>query len=330
MERGLISVIVPVYNLEDYVGKAIESLQEQVYKNIEIIIVDDGSTDGTGDIIDEYEKRDKRIVVVHKQNGGVTSARLKGVEIARGEWIGFVDGDDIVESNMYQQLIDNANKYNAQISHCGYQMIFGDGRVHYFHNSGQIIEQNKIKGILDLLEGKMVEPGLGNKIYKKELFQKIIEQQLMNCDVKINEDLLMNYYLFKDANKSVFHDICPYHYIIRNGSASRRQINANRIYDPIKVKKIILEDNFQEVKNEARKAYISTLIDIYNSIIIAKDSRLQKDKMKIISFIQESKLELCLLSVRRKIMGWMILTIPSFYDCIYRVYEKYFQKKKYN
>ena len=122
-QHELISVIVPAYNIEDYLQKCLESILAQSYKNIEIIIVDDGSADKTGEIVDQYTTQyPNKIKSLHLQNGGVLNARLKGIEIASGEWIGFVDGDDEIESDMYERLIKNAYVYGADISHCGYHL----------------------------------------------------------------------------------------------------------------------------------------------------------------------------------------------------------------
>ena len=108
MERknGLISVIVPVYNVESYLEKCIDSIIHQTYKNLEIILVDDGSTDNSGKICDVYKEKDSRIKVIHKQNRGLSSARNCGLEIAKGEYIGFVDGDDYIAEDMYALLKD--------------------------------------------------------------------------------------------------------------------------------------------------------------------------------------------------------------------------------
>ena len=121
----------------NYIGRCLDSILAQTHKRIEIIIVDDGSTDGTGIIIDQYASIDQRIIPIHKENGGVTSARIDGIKKASGEYLGFVDGDDYIEPEMFEKLLDNAIKYDADISHCGYQMVF-PGRVEYYYNTGRI------------------------------------------------------------------------------------------------------------------------------------------------------------------------------------------------
>ena len=129
-----ISIIVPAYNIAAWLPRCLDSILGQTYQNLEVIVVDDGSTDHTGDILERYAAMDARIRPLRKANGGVTSARLEGIRYADGEWIGFVDGDDEIEPDMYERLMGNALKYSADISHCGYQMVFSDGRINYFIN----------------------------------------------------------------------------------------------------------------------------------------------------------------------------------------------------
>ena len=188
MDEKLVSVIIPAYNIEDYIGRCLDSIISQTYKNLEIIVVDDGSRDHTGEILDNYAKKDRRIKVIHKENGGVSSARNKGIEAAEGDYIGFIDGDDLIESEMYKTLVDLLEEENADIAHCGYQMVFPD-RVDYYHNTGKKKIQTTEEGLKDLLSGEMIEPGLVNKLYKKEL----IKNCRLDETVKINEDLLMNF-----------------------------------------------------------------------------------------------------------------------------------------
>ena len=190
-----ISIIIPAYNVGSLIERTIQSICNQTYQNLEIIIVDDGSTDNTPSIIDELAKKDERIKVIHKQNGGVTSARLCGIENATGEYIGFCDGDDLVEPEMYEVLLQNAKKYNADISHCGYQMVF-PSRIDLYYGTERLVEQDTVTGLNDLLSGAFVEPGLCNKLYNKSLLQSLLQSGEMDLSIIHLEDLLMIYYLF--------------------------------------------------------------------------------------------------------------------------------------
>lgn len=259
---GLLSIIIPAYNIESYIGRCLDSLLNQTYEDLEIIVVDDGSTDNTLSIIKEYCNKDDRITVIHKENEGVSVARLTGMKKAKGEYVGFVDGDDIVEQDMFEFLMNNAKKYNADISHCGYVMDFPDGHSDYYYNTGKIIVQNNQRGLKDLLEGKYIEPGLCNKIYKKKLIDSFISNQnIIDYTIKNLEDLLINYSLFKKSNIAIYEDQCKYHYMIRKGSAAMN-ISRNRIIDPIKVFRIILNDSkFNNyLYGIAYKRYIAILI----------------------------------------------------------------------
>ena len=205
----LISVVVPVYNVADDLPRCLDSILAQHYPNIEIITVNDGSSDQSGKVLDEYAQLHPCIHVVHQKNSGVTSARLRGVAKASGEWIEFVDGDDEIEPDMYERLLRNALEYDVEISHCGYQMIFADGRAHFFYNTGTLEKQDRMTALRELLSGKRIEPGLCNKLFRRDLFHGLLHNEMMPANIRINEDLLMNYYLFSNARQTVFHDWCP-------------------------------------------------------------------------------------------------------------------------
>lgn len=324
-----ISVIVPVYNIAAELKRCIDSILAQTYSNIEIIAIDDGSSDESGFILDEYENNYPNIHVFHKKNGGVTSARLRGIEEATGVWIGFVDGDDEIEPDMYERLIRNATRYKADISHCGYQMIFNDGRIHYFHNTGHIVEQDSTAALRELLSGAMIEPGLCNKLYRKTLFTGLFRNNTIPNDIKINEDLLMNYYLFSGVDKAVFEDWCPYHYIVRNDSASRVKLNHHRIYDPIRVKKMILKSVPDEIKMDARRALVSTCVYTYCSLVLEKDMDVKEAKRYVRAMLREHKDWCKLLAKRTYFLAKMIIQTPHLFKMVYPLFVRFFQTSKY-
>ena len=142
MEDYKVSVIVAAYNIQDYIVKCLESIENQTYKNLEVIIVDDGSSDNTGKLAEEFAENDNRFIIIHKENGGVSSARNRGIDIASGDFIGFVDGDDTIEVDMYEMLVNNAIKYDADISHCGYKVIENNKEI-LFYDTKQIIIQDR-------------------------------------------------------------------------------------------------------------------------------------------------------------------------------------------
>ena len=220
-----VSVVMPVYNVENYIEECLDSLINQTLKEIEIICVDDGSTDGTSQIIDEYVKKDSRIVAIHQKNAGLVAVRNRGIEIAKGDWIGFVDGDDAIDLDMYARLLSNALKYDADISHCGVRFCFPDGHEELHYGTGEVILQNNFDGVKDLLEGTLIEPGVWNKLYRASLMaDSCLDETILN-----NEDLLRNFVLFKRAKQSVFEDFCGYQYYQREGSMSKDESKALRI-----------------------------------------------------------------------------------------------------
>lgn len=321
----LISVIVPVYNVADDLPRCLDSILAQHYPNIEIITVNDGSSDHSGDVLGEYVQRYANIRVIHKENGGVTSARLRGVAEAFGEWIGFVDGDDEIEPDMYERLLDNALKYDAEISHCGYQMRFPDGRVNYFHNTRILEKQDKITALRELLSGERVEPGLCNKLFHKSLFEGLS----VPTEIRINEDLLMNFYLFSNAKQTVFDDWCPYHYIVRNTSASRAKLNNHKIYDPIRVKERIRQAAPDDIQEDAQRAYINTCINTYHTLMNA-GAEYRADLHQVHELIKREELSFPLLGKKRAMMARLIVDAPAVYRPIYSFYRRFFQKNVYS
>ena len=170
----LISIIVPIYRTEKYLKKCIESIQAQLYRNIEIILIDDGSPDECGNICDQFAKQDKRIRVYHIDNSGLSSARNYGIQRAHGEWIGFVDSDDWIEPNMYKNLYRNAIQYAADISTCGCYLEYRNKTV----LEKQDFTTRLYSTIIDLGKGYYEDKIIGNyawnKLYKRDVFNKVM------------------------------------------------------------------------------------------------------------------------------------------------------------
>lgn len=325
-----ISVVVPAYNNAPWLPRCLDSLLAQTYRKLEILVVDDGSTDDTQIVLDRYQRLDSRIHPIHQTNSGVTAARLHGIREATGEWIGFVDGDDAIEADMYEHLLRNALDHHAGISHCGYQMVFDDGRIHYFHNSGKLLQHDRDTALKELLSGTMIEPGLWNKLFRADLFQKLFESQALDTNIKINEDLLMNFILFSYTEQSVFEDFCPYHYIVRQNSASRQKLNPNRIYDPIRVKERILSVAPGSVIHAAQAAYLSTCINVYNSLVTANQPGLKNDCREVRNLILQHASWISQLSRKQQLLAGLIRYMPWAYPSIYGFYADHIMRKPYN
>lgn len=323
----LLSIIIPVYNIENYLEKCLDSVLNQTYNNLEIIAIDDGSDDASLNILKIYAKKDKRLIVIHKENEGVFLARLTGMKMCNGKYIGFVDGDDVVENGMFELLMSNAKKYNADISHCGYVMDFPDGHSDYYYNTGKKIFQNNLEGLKDLLEGKFVEPGLWNKIYKRKLIDKFISKQnVIDHTIKNLEDLLINYYLFKESNIAIYEDICMYHYTLRKSSAAT-SIKRNKFEDPIKVMKILMNnEKDRELYNIIYKRYIAALIvninqDIYKDISIKSRNILKKERKNYDKYQISKKYKLITIGICH--FGLLYKGIRRMYEKITKIDQKY-------
>ena len=211
-ENTLISVIVPVYNAEEWMRESLESIRAQSYKNLEVLLIDDGSTDGSGAICDEYAAMDGRFVAIHKENGGVSSARNVGLDRASGAWIGFVDPDDIARPELFARLLREAEASDSDIVACGFHR-FGEENNDRTFPAGRFDTR---EALLRMTLGEKLNVHLWNKIYRRELFDGILFPE-----GQISEDLLVMHRLFERAKQvSVIEDIL-YDYRVRGGSLSQ-------------------------------------------------------------------------------------------------------------
>ena len=218
-----ISVIVPVYNVEKFIRRCLDSIRNQTLKDLEIILVDDGSTDNSGVICDEYAKLDNRIIVIHKENGGLSSARNRGLDSASGEWIAFVDSDDYLEKNMYETLYKTAIDENVDICVCFFKYlttnntIFCDFTKEQLGIKGKYKTNNFLKLVYkdEYLNGVCVSAC--NKIYKKNIFNNL------RFKTKIYEDdELLNRLYLKDVEIYVTNEPL-YIYVENLNSLSHQQ-----------------------------------------------------------------------------------------------------------
>lgn len=208
----LISVIVPVYKVEQYLGRCIESIQNQTYRNLEIILVDDGSPDQCGQICDNYMQNDSRIRVIHKTNGGLSDARNAGIQIARGNYLGFIDSDDYIAPDMfahlYQLLVDN----KADISICSAVVVSEDGQAEF--TNGDLTKVLTGEDILSqMIYRNLFTVNTWNKLYKRNLFDNIRFPKGM-----LYEDLATTYKLMDISDCVVCSNAQKYAYVQRSGS----------------------------------------------------------------------------------------------------------------
>ncbi len=208
-----LSIIVPIYNVGDYLKKCIESVLAQSFSDFELILIDDGSTDQSGEICDAYAETDQRIKVIHKPNEGVSSARNTGIRAANGSYIGFVDPDDWISQEMYQTLYDLLQKTGSDIAICKFKREI-DGNIVEPEKIEPIIKElNHIEALNELFKGQLYRFSLCNKLFKKKCFEKISFPE-----GRIHEDLSTTYKLFARADKVVYTSYAGYIYVKREGS----------------------------------------------------------------------------------------------------------------
>ncbi|MDE5747204.1 MAG: glycosyltransferase, partial [Acetatifactor sp.] len=218
-QTPLISVIVPVYNIMDCLPRCVQSLREQSYGNLEILLVDDGSTDGTGQLCDRLAAQDERIRVLHKENGGTSSARNLGIEAARGEFLGFVDSDDYVEPDMYMQLYQAAEGREDWLVQVGRDEVDEQGRQ--LPSICEIPEREQTYSAVDFLWELLLHKG------DCSFCTKLVPRRLLGEDrfpeKQLNEDFHLMIRLLQRTEGVVSLPVCGYHVFYRLGSHTRKK-----------------------------------------------------------------------------------------------------------
>ena len=218
--NGLISVIVPVYNVEKYLANCLDSIINQTYKNLEILLIDDGSTDNSGKICDDYAKKDNRIKVIHKENGGLSSARNIGINNANGNYLSFIDSDDTINHEMMNNMLDSINKNNTDMAICKLNIIKDEVKTNEKIDINEKIEVITPNDVYDMLYNhKQAEMTSScNKIFKIELFDDIRYPL-----GEINEDDAILHLILDKVNIISYSNIPYYNYYQRTGSIMHKR-----------------------------------------------------------------------------------------------------------
>ncbi len=207
-ENYMISVIVPVYNTEKYIDECVESIVNQTYNNLEIILVDDGSTDSSPQMCDKWAEKDSRIKVIHKENGGTSTAKNLALNVASGDYVGFIDSDDFIDKDMFEMLISNALEYSAEISRCSYR----------FYEDGKFVDSNEEKDEIttytsaQIIDDLKYSGNLRSIACNKLFLRKAISDVRFNEKLYSGEDTVFVYQVYKNVNKVVCRDIAKYNY----------------------------------------------------------------------------------------------------------------------
>ena len=307
----LISVIVPVYKVEKYLDRCVESIVNQTYKNLEIILVDDGSPDNCGAMCDKWAEKDSRIKVIHKENGGLSDARNAGMNTATGDLMGFVDSDDYISPDMYQLLYENMLENNSDISACGIELIWeGKDFVQLLTPEVNIVlcKNDAVKAII---EESLLKQPVVSRLYKTSLIKNI-----KFPFGKHHEDVFWSYKAISKANNvSVFNKAC-YFYLQRNGSIMNTEYSLKRL-DALdaKVERVeYIMENIPELTYLAKKNLWFSCI--YSAQMLTRYCKedIQKTGLEIIKAI----LYKCPIEIRigknigMKQLVWLVMAKISF------------------
>lgn len=278
-QNVLVSVIVPVYNVEKYLIRCVESLLTQSYRNLEIILVNDGSQDNSGQICDSFKALDQRVVVVHKMNGGLSSARNAGLDTASGKYVSFIDGDDYITPTMIENMVRLMEEHNCQISITGrFDKYEATGKeIPHFQKESETFYTRE-EAVRELLLRKNIDVSVCDKIFISSLFDKI------RFPVgETNEDCAVVFDVFGNASRIVHTDSCDYYYCHRQGSISTT-MSAKAIDDMLKHSERVLElvrkdypSFIREAKTFLDVSYVIAYTNMAKKTVVYKSS-LQPDK----------------------------------------------------
>lgn len=280
----LISVIIPVYNVEKYLKRCMDSVLNQTYTNLDIVLVDDGSTDKSGDLCDEYQQIDSRVRVIHKKNGGLSDARNIGIENARGEYLTFVDSDDELVLDCVEYLYRLICKYNCSISSCAAQVIIEKNRKVYKNKlyTDEILSAHN--GLKNMLYQKGIGVSAWGKLYKKELFSKTGIRYPIG---KFAEDTGTTYKFLLIVPAIAWGYQCKYKYWIRENSLTTSSFTPKH-FDLIELADNMVHDiyrHFPDLQNATLAFQMFARFSTLNRLLRSNDNY-EKEKGEIIRFIK--------------------------------------------
>lgn len=283
MTKELISIIVPVYNVEKYLKKCVDSIVNQTYKNLEIILVDDGATDNSGKICDELVELDNRIKVYHKKNGGLSDARNYGVERATGDYIGFVDSDDYIDAEMYERLYEAIKKENVDVAECNLKIVYPE-KTDLFTDQKYYQICNKQEYLEEYLK---IEKIFGSACVR--LTKADIARKLKFPVGKLYEDTYYAYDLIGIVDKYVIVDNPYYNYLMRENSITNAKFNP-RIFDLIEIVEKFhtnVYKNYPSLKEAADCRKMYAYFSVLNSILLEEDFKNNSFYKQIIDYFKE-------------------------------------------
>ena len=318
----LISIIVPVYNVEQYLEKCVDSIVNQTYKNLEIILVDDGATDSSGKLCDKLAKIDNRIKVYHKENGGLSDARNYGVERATGEYIGFVDSDDYIDAEMYEKLYEAIKKENVDVAECNLKIIYPE-REELFTEQNYYNVCTKQEYLEEYLK---IEKIFGSACVR--LIKSDISKKLKFPVGKLYEDTYYAYDLINVADSYVIMDAPYYNYLMRENSITNAKFNP-RIFNLIEIVEEFhntVYENYPGLEEAADCRRMYAYFSVLNSILLEENYRDNEYYSEILSYFKRNYISLLKNKYINRNRKLSIILIKLNIDLYRKVLMKY--KKK--
>lgn len=317
----MISIIVPVYNVEKYLRRCIDSILSQTYRDIEVILVDDGSTDSSPAICDEYGEKDSRITVIHKPNGGLSDARNSGINIAKGEYLGFVDSDDYISSEMYEKLLSNAEKHKADIAVCNAELVQEGKSAEFKENDGvRVYDGNATYAMICQ---RAFTVNAWNKLYRRELFDTVRYPVGM-----LYEDLATTYKLTELSQKVVVLEQELYAYVQRAGSImneTRFMIKKDKVLIVAEMWDYICNNNYTQLADLQMGVAEYFLADTFNMLGCGnwvKNSEYRSELNKFLSGKRSKLLSNPRLSLYRKTVMVFATLFPNLTQMLFNIRRK--------
>ena len=264
MQGTVVSIIVPVYKVEQYLDRCVQSIVNQTYKNLEIILVDDGSPDNCPAMCDAWAEKDSRIRAIHKENGGLSSARNAGLEMATGAFLQFTDSDDWLEPEMIAYLIDLAERNEADVVRCGYFESYETDEPDHPVGESRCVQPDVADQIIDLMNDGYLSGVVWNKLYRRTVVGDVRYDPADGC----SEDILYNFRVLSKTQKVVYGDKPLYHYAVRMDSITNDEFKPVA-FSIIRAKHIIMEahKNDEQVKPYCLKGYLNSAMIVMNNML---------------------------------------------------------------
>lgn len=313
MDKNKISIIVPVYNTARYLPRCVRSILTQTYRNLEILLIDDGSTDDSGALCDNFAEMDPRVRVIHKDNMGVSAARNDGIKAASGDYLAFVDSDDVISDNMIAVLHNLSVCYSAEIAMCGWEKLREGTEM----NTSKTKIQTGVFGKKEAMSNIITTWGYGgflcNKLFCTELFREP-ELLWLDTDIYVCEDMLMTCQLVERADRIAYTTEKLYGYVVRGDSATEKI--TNKTFSSLVAKERMIEIYSRNGLPDAHSVYAYSIANLmtfeYSDVVRENfEELLTQLKRHQNFFIPE------LHSIKEKVLFFTISAMPHFFSYLY-------------